>query len=50
MRELGVNMIPSYSHQARGRSDAAFSTWQGRLPQELRLRGGSAPWKAPTSF
>ncbi len=39
MKELGVNMIPSYSPQARGRSERNFSTWQGRLPQELRLRG-----------
>jgi transposase len=36
LRELGVRMIPAYSPQARGRSD--FGTWQGRLPQELRLR------------
>ena len=39
MKELGVNMIPSYSPQARGRSERSFSTWQGRLPQELRLHG-----------
>ena len=39
MRELGVRMIPAYSPQARGRSERSFSTWQGRLPQELRLRG-----------
>ena len=32
-------MIPAYSPQARGRSERNFSTWQGRLPQELRLRG-----------
>ena len=32
-------MIPSYSPQARGRSERNFSTWQGRPPQELRLRG-----------
>ena len=38
MKELGVQMIPSYSPQARGRSERNFSTWQGRLPQELRLR------------
>ncbi len=38
MKELGVQMIPSYSPQARGRSERSFSTWQGRLPQELRLR------------
>ena len=32
-------MIPAYSPQARGRSERGFGTWQGRLPQELRLRG-----------
>lgn len=31
-------MIPAYSPQARGRSERGFGTWQGRLPQELRLR------------
>jgi transposase len=43
MKELGVQMIPSYSPQARGRSERNFSTWQGRLPQELRLRGIRTP-------
>jgi hypothetical protein len=37
LRELGVQMIPAYSPQARGRSERNFATWQGRLPQELRL-------------
>jgi transposase len=39
MKELGVQMIPAYSPQARGRGERSFSTWQGRLPQELRLAG-----------
>ena len=39
LRELGIRMIPAYSPQARGRSERSFGTWQGRLPQELRLRG-----------
>jgi transposase len=39
LRELGVRMIPAYSPQARGRSERSFGTWQGRLPQELRLAG-----------
>lgn len=39
MRELGIRMIPAYSPQARGRGERSFGTWQGRLPQELRLRG-----------
>jgi transposase len=37
MKQLGVQMIPAYSPQARGRSERSFGTWQGRLPQELRL-------------
>jgi transposase len=39
LKELGVQMIPAYSPQARGRSERSFGTWQGRLPQELRLHG-----------
>jgi transposase len=39
LRELGIEMIPAYSPQARGRSERRFGTWQGRLPQELRLAG-----------
>jgi transposase len=39
LRELGIQLIPAYSPQARGRSERGFGTWQGRLPQELRLLG-----------
>lgn len=39
LQELGVKMIAAYSPQARGRSERSFGTWQGRLPQELRVRG-----------
>ena len=39
LRELGIQKIPAYSPQARGRSERSFGTWQGRLPQELRLHG-----------
>jgi transposase len=39
LKELSVQMIPAYSPQARGRSERSFGTWQGRLPQELRLAG-----------
>ena len=39
LRELGIRMIPAYSPQARGRGERNFGTWQGRLPQELRLAG-----------
>src|SRR5438445_8948281 len=38
LAELGIQMIPAYSPQARGRSERNFGTWQGRLPQELRLQ------------
>ncbi len=38
LRELNIQLIPAYSPQARGRSERGFGTWQGRLPQELRLR------------
>lgn len=39
MQQLGIQMIPSYSPQARGRSERLFKTLQGRLPQELALHG-----------
>jgi transposase len=39
LQELSVKMIPAYSPEARGRSERSFGTWQGRLPQELRIRG-----------
>src|SRR5215472_12849927 len=38
LKELGIEPIPAYSPQARGRSERNFGTWQGRLPQELRIR------------
>ena len=46
LRELGIQLIPAYSPQARGRSERSFRTWQGRLPQELRLCGISTPEEA----
>ena len=39
MAELGIEMIPSYSPEARGRSERWFGTVQGRLPQELEQEG-----------
>jgi transposase len=39
MKQLGIEMIPAYSPEARGRSERAFRTHQGRLPQELALHG-----------
>src|SRR4051812_3504168 len=50
MKELGVQMIPAYSPQARGRSERNFGTWQGRLPQELRLAGISTLEEANRFF
>ena len=37
LRALGIGQILACSPQARGRSERAFGTLQGRLPQELRL-------------
>jgi hypothetical protein len=39
---LGVELIAARSPQARGRCERLFGTWQGRLPQELRLQGITA--------
>jgi len=39
MSTLGIEMIPAYSPEARGRSERAFSTHQGRLPKELVAQG-----------
>ena len=37
--QLGIEHIPSYSPQARGRIERLFGTLQKRLPQELRVAG-----------
>jgi hypothetical protein len=39
LKELGIQTIAAYSPQARGRMERSYRTWQGRLPQELRIRG-----------
>lgn len=39
MHLLGIEMIAAYSPQARGRSERAFQTHQGRLVKELALHG-----------
>jgi len=39
LKQLGIDLILAYSPQARGRCERLFGTWQGRLPQEFRLRG-----------
>jgi len=38
LEQLGIELILAYSPQARGRCERLFGTWQGRLPQEFRLR------------
>jgi len=39
LARLGIEHIPAYSPQARGRSERMFDTLQGRLPKELSLFG-----------
>ena len=39
LARLGIEHIPAYSPEARGRSERTFGTLQGRLPKELRLFG-----------
>lgn len=39
MQQLGIEMIPAYSPEARGRSERAFRTHQERLVHELALHG-----------
>jgi len=37
LKRLGIEHIPAYSPEARGRSERMFSTLQDRLPRELAL-------------
>ncbi|MGR9088475.1 MAG: hypothetical protein ACU841_15600 [Gammaproteobacteria bacterium] len=39
MKHLGIDRIAAYSPEARGRSERAFATHQGRLPKKLALAG-----------
>ena len=39
LKTLGIRQILARSPEARGRSERAFGTFQGRLPQELRVAG-----------
>jgi len=39
LRQLGIEHIPAYSPEARGRSERMFGTIQDRLPKELALAG-----------
>jgi len=38
LEQMGSELIAANSPEARGRCERLFGTWQGRLPQELRLR------------
>lgn len=46
LRDLDIRLIPAYTPQARGRGERSFRTWQGRLPQELRVKGIITPEEA----
>ena len=39
LKVVGIRQILAWSPEARGRSERAFQTIQGRLPQELRVAG-----------
>jgi len=39
LAQLGIDHIPSYCLQGRGRMERFFGSWQGRLPQELARAG-----------
>ena len=39
LRQLGIEHIPAYSPQARGRSERVNRTLQGRLVNEFRVAG-----------
>jgi transposase len=39
LAQLGIEHIPAYSPQARGRSERAFRTLEDRLPKELAIAG-----------
>lgn len=39
LAQLGIEHIPAYSPEARGRCERAFRTLQDRLPKELALAG-----------
>lgn len=39
LEQLGIEIIPANSPQARGRCERSYGTLQGRLPQEMRAAG-----------
>ncbi len=50
LAQLGIEHIPAYSPEARGRSERAFRTLQDRLPKELKLAGIGADVAAANRF
>ena len=42
LKVLGIRQLLAWSPQARGRSERAFGTIQGRLPPELRVAGSGS--------
>jgi transposase len=50
LAQLGIEHIPSYSPEARGRIERVFRTLQDRLPKELRLAGIGADIEAANRF
>ena len=49
LQQWGMELIPAHSPQARGRMERLWETWQGRLPQELRLVGITT-WEGANAF
>ncbi len=49
LRSLRIRLIYAHSPQARGRSERAFRTVQGRLPQELR-EAGITTWEGANRY
>ncbi len=39
MKQLGIDMLPAYSPEARGRSERLFGTLQQRLTKDLQAEG-----------
>jgi hypothetical protein len=50
LAQLGIEHIPAYSPEARGRSERMFRTLQDRLPKELALAGIAADIEAANRF
>ena len=48
LAELGIQSIPAYSPQAKGRIERLWDTFQDRLVAELRLAEASTPEEAET--